>query len=411
MIRISFGGNQYYKTTKLQKMKKYIFTFLVIISTSLSTYCQVSDNQINDLVTFLKSSGKTEDEIKNTINGIIKNPELYNTLWQNFLKQSYISKNNKFKFFNDLNIAFKTFQSKDSSTTSLGFTYDFDFDYAKYIEKDKHRISHIFSLSAKGNVAFNKKANPGNFLETKVNYSYANFSGGVVKPKDTSVFTKLDNITAKLAKITDMKSKEAIALWEEFGESLKLSNQYYFALSPKFAFESNQDFSKTQFTPGITVDLGAKAWDKGNLLSKFNLLDYPFALLRLITGTDKSFTVYGSTIPTVQFGFDYVLPSKDTVRKKLVGNLDPFPRFKFETSFRTFISRIHKENIFFNANYRFYQELNAPTQIKNGNLRSVNYFVMSLQSTSGLYVSYATGRLPFDAKDDQVYSLGFSYKF
>jgi hypothetical protein len=383
----------------------------VVISTIISATCQVSDKQINDLVIVLKASNKTEDEIKNTINGIIKNPELYNTLWQNFLKQSYISENKKFKFLDDLNIAFKTFQSKDSSTTSLGFTYDFNFDYAKFIEKDKHRISHTFGLSAKGNVAFNKNTNPNNFLETKVNYSYANFSSGLVKQNDSTVFTKLNDINTKLAKIKDMKSKEAITLWDEFGDNLKLTNQYYYSFSPKFAFESNQDFSKTQFTPGIVVDLGAKAWDKGNLLSKFNVLDYPFALLRLITGTDKSFTVYGSTIPTIQFAFDYVLPSKDTVREKLVGNLDPFPRFKFETSFRTFISRIHKENIFFNANYRFYQELNAPAQIKNANLSTVNYFVMSLQSTSGLYVSYATGRLPFDAKDDQVYSLGFNYKF
>ena len=395
-------------------MKKYFLTLLVVISTFLSANCQVSDKQINnlnDLVTVLKTSNKTEDEIKNTINGIINNPELYNTLWQNFLKQSYISENKKFKFLDDLNIAFKTFQSKDSSTTALGFTYDFNFDYAKFIEKDKHRISHTFGLSAKGNVAFNKKANPNNLLETKVNYSYANFSGGVVKQNDSTVFVKLNEIENKLIKIKDMKSKEAIALWDEFGNNLKLTNQYYYSISPKFAFESNQDFSRTQFTPGVIVDLGAKAWDKDNLLSKFNLLDYPFALLRLITGTDKSFTIYGSTIPTVQFGFDYVLPSKDTVRKKLIGNLDPFPRFKFETSFRTFISRIHKENIFFNASYRYYQELSAPAQIKNANLGSINYFVMSLQSTSGLYVSYATGRLPFDAKDDQVYSLGFNYKF
>lgn len=392
-------------------MKKYILILLMIITTILSANCQVSDKQINDLVTTLKASNKSEEEITNTLNGIIKNPGLYNTLWQNFFKQSYKSENKKFKFLNDLNISFKTFQSKDSSTTSLGFVYDFNFDYAKFIEKREHRISHTFGLSAKGNVAFNKDANPNNFLETKVNYSYANFYGGLVKQGDSAVFTKLNEVETKLAKIKDLKSAEAIALWEEFGDNLRLTNQYYYCFSPKFAFEANQDFSVTQLTPGATVDLGAKSWGKDNLLSKFNLLDYPFALLRLITGTDKSFSIYGSTLPTVQFGIDYVLPTKDTIREKLIGNLDPYPRFRFETSFRTFISRIHKENIFFNANYRFYKELNASSQIKNANLSPINYFVTSLQSTSGLYISYATGRLPFDAKDDQIYSLGFNYKF
>lgn len=410
MIAIVFGERSNYPTCKQKNMRKYLLTLLVIISGVLPATCQITNKQLNDLVTFLKAT-KSEDDIKNTINGIIKNPELYNTLWQNFLKQSYISENKKFKMLDDLNLAFKTFQSKDSSTTSLGFTYDFNFDYAKFIEKDNHRISHTFGLSAKGNVAFNKKTNPNNFLETKVNYNYSHFSGGVVSQPDTAIFTKLNAIEDKLVKIKDMKSKEAIALWEEFGEGLKLTNQYYYGLSPKFAFESNQDFSQTQFTPGLTIDLGAKAWDKTNLLSRLNFFDYPFALLRLITGTDKSFTPYGSTIPTVQLSYDYVIPSKDTVRKKLIGNLDPFPRFKFETSFRTFITRIHKENIFFNAGYRFYQELKAPAEIKNANLSSANYFVMSLQSTSGLYVSYASGRLPFDARNDKVYSLGFNYKF
>ncbi|MFL9844056.1 hypothetical protein [Flavobacterium rhizosphaerae] len=392
-------------------MKKHYLVLLLFFFISFSGYAQISDKQINDLVTVLRAANKSEDEIKNAVDGIIKNPELYNTLWQNFIKQSYISEDSKFKFLNDLNITFKTFQSKDSTTTSLGFSYDFNFDYAKFIEKDRHRISHTFGLSAKGNVAINRDANPNNFLETKVNYSYAHFSGGVAKQNDSVIFTKLNEIDFKLVKIKDMKSKEAIALWEEFGQNLKLSNQYYYAFSPKFAFESNQDFTKTQFTPGLIVDLGAKAWNTEDPLSKFNIFDYPFALLRWITGTDETITAYGSTLPTVQFGCDYVIPDKDTVRDNLVGDLDPFPRFKFETSFRTFISRINKENIFFNANYRLYQEIDAPRQIKDANLSTINYFVMALQSTSGFYVSYATGRLPFDAKDDQVYSLGFNYKF
>ena len=190
-----------------------------------------------------------------------------------------------------------------------------------------------------------------------------------------------------------------------------MSNQYYYSFSPKFALESNQDFSKKQFTPGISIDLGAKAWNTKNTLSYLNIVDYPFALLRYITGTDKEFTVYGSTLPTVQLTFDYVIPSSDTTRNNLTGKLKPYPRIKFETGFRTFITRITSENIFFNANYRYYRELNAPEAIKRANLSTDSYFVMALQSTSGFFVSYANGKLPFDAKSDEIYSIGFNYKF
>jgi hypothetical protein len=105
-------------------------------------------------------------------------------------------------------------------------------------------------------VAFKSELNPVDFLETRVNYSYANFSGGVVTKGDTAVFTKLNQIEDALVRETDPQSPKAIALWAEFGKFLTLSNQYYYAFSPKFSLESNQDFSKTQFTPGIAIDLG-----------------------------------------------------------------------------------------------------------------------------------------------------------
>lgn len=392
-------------------MKKILSIIAVTLLTVSSAFGQYSGNQINDVIQNLKAGHKNEDEIKATVNGVISNPELYNSLWKNFIDQAYEKESLKWKLLKDFNIQFKTFQTTDNPNSSLGFTYDLNYDFARFKEHDKNRISNSFGLSAKGNVAFKKQFNPIDFLETKVHYNYSHFIGGVVTQKDTAIFTELNNIRFKLAEIRDMQSKQAIELWEQLGKNLELSNQYYYSLSPKFALESNQDFSKKQFTPGLVIDLGAKAWKKNNTLSYFNIFDYPFALLRLVTGIDKRFTIYGSTIPTAQLGFDYVIPSTDTLRQNLTGNLNPFPRVKLETSFRTFITRIKKENIFFNANYRYYQEINAPEEITNANIAINSYFVMALQTTSGFYVSYTNGKLPFDAKNDEVYSLGFNFKF
>jgi hypothetical protein len=394
-------------------MRKLIL-ILVACFSFLTSYSQnISEHQLNQIISFLKTQGKTDEEIKNAVNGIINNPDLYNELWGKFIDQAYISDSTKWKFLKDLNVQFKTFQTTDNAPTALGFTYDFNFDYARFKESNNHksRLSNSFGLSARGNVAFNKKQNPNDFLENKINYNLSGFSGGVIKAPDTSIYTKLNQIEDKLKMIKDMQSKEAVTLWEEFGKDLKLSNQYYWSLEPKFALESNQDFSKTQWSPGLAIDFGVKAWDKNSTLSKLNLFDYPFALLRWIIGTDKSFTPYGSTIPTIQFVADYVVPANDTIRKNLVGNTNPYPRIKFETGFRTFISRIKKENIFFNANFRYYKEINAPNAIKNAKLNAQTYFVMALQTTLGFYVSYANGKLPFDAKSDEVYSIGFNYKF
>ncbi|MDJ1498910.1 hypothetical protein QNI19_38640 [Cytophagaceae bacterium DM2B3-1] len=394
-------------------MRKFLFIIITCFS-FLASYSQsISNHQLNQIISILKTQGKSDEEIKNVVNGIINNPDLYNGLWKEFIEQAYKSDSTKWKFLKDLNIQFKTFQATDNAPTALGFTYDFDFDYAYFKESNDHkfRLENSFGFSAKGNVAFNQKLNPTDFLETKVNYNLSGFSGGIIKAPDTTIYSRLNATEDALILINDMQSKEAVTLWEEFGRNLYMSNQYYRALSPKFSLESNQDFSKIQWTPGLAIDLGAKAWDKNTTLSKINIFDYPFALLRWIVGTDKSFTPYGSTIPTIQFVADYVVPSNDTVRENLVGNTKPYPRIKFETGFRTFISRIKKDNIFFNANFRYYEEINAPNVIKKAKLNSQTYFVMALQSTSGFYVSYANGKLPFDAKNDEVYSIGFNYKF
>jgi hypothetical protein len=130
-----------------------------------------------------------------------------------------------------------------------------------------------------------------------------------------------------------------------------------------------------------------------------------------LTKTDESFTPYGATIPTVQFSVDYVKPGQDIDREILTGNLNGYSRFHFETGFRTLLAQIKDQTIFFNAGFRYYKEFNAPVSVKTANLDKFSYFVASLTSSSGLFVSYSNGRLPFDAINDVVYELGFNYSF
>jgi hypothetical protein len=391
-------------------MKRIIVFLTSFVWCYTTTYAQPASKNITEHLTTLKERGLSTDEIKEVLKGIIQDPDLYNELWKSFLDLQVVNDNSKFNFLKDLNIKFKTFQSDDTAITALGFSYDFKYDFARFRGTGTRRL-HDFGITANGNVAFNKKLNPNDFLESRLHYTFSFFQGGVIENTDAEILDSLNKIDDKLAAMKDPHSPEALKLWKKHGEILRLTNQFYYSIAPKFALESNQDFSKEQFTPGIIIGVGAKGWNTESVLSKLNILDYPFALLRLLTGTDKRFTPYGSTLPTVQFQFDYVVPKDDVIRKGLVDNADPFPRFKFEAGFRTFISRIRKENIFFNADLRYYKELNAKSTIKNAAMDTHTYYVMALQSTTGMYVSYAKGKLPFDAKKDEVYSIGFNYKF
>jgi hypothetical protein len=71
-------------------------------------------------------------------------------------------------------------------------------------------------------------------------------------------------------------------------------------------------------------------------------------------------------------------------------------------SFKTRVARIGNEVFNFSSNYRWYNEGNASQAIKTNELVFSNFFVAAILSNSGLFVSYTTGKLPFDKKNDQI---------
>jgi hypothetical protein len=139
--------------------------------------------------------------------------------------------------------------------------------------------------------------------------------------------------------------------------------------------------------------------------------DWPFAAIRWLSGTDETFSPRGSTIPTVLIGVDLVDPQSGVVKQAQSGK-STFTRFRTEAAFRTPIVRIMQNNLaYFEADYRYYRELNAPEEAKKEKLDKFEYFTSALILSNGLYVSYSTGKLPLDAKSDQVYELGFKFNF
>ncbi len=395
-------------------MKKAIIIFALFFTTTggfSQSVGKTLEENLKPLIDSLKNGSISLQTIKDVLNETIEDPQLYNGLWKSFIDNAIKKDSSNWGFLNDLNVKFKTFQATNNTASSLGFTYDFNFNYSNFTKKKRGHISSSFGLKLKGNVAFNGSVNPSDFLETSMNYSFSQFTGGVVqKNTNREEVLKLININKELGNITDLKSNRARELFKERAKYVKFSDQYYVAVSPRFSLESNQSFSKKQFVYGGEFLFGVKAWDNKSPLAQINIFDYPFALIRLLTGTDSSWEPYGSTLPTLLFGLDNVNPKNDIDREAIVGNLDPFMRFKAESSFRTFVSRVQKENIFFSANIRYYKELEASQQIKAAKLDSHFYYVMALQSTSGFYISYAKGKLPFDAISDQVYAVGFNYK-
>lgn len=383
-------------------MKKLlVFGFLLV---SVFSFSQTNIKSVDENYKDFLSS------IEKKVDSLLQDPDNWD-MALDLLEKELTKKDSSLKWLSDLNIDFKSFQNADSSSSSLGFSYDLNIERAKIMDKDKIRIGKSISFESKGNVAFKKELNPADFLSSKLAFNLFYTGGGTVV-KDTTVTVK--QLSDWRRKMAMYKSSDEIINseeWKKFNDVFSMKNSWILKTDLNTGFESNQDFSKTQYTFGLRFGAGIKAWDDDNALAKWNLIDYPFAVIRRITGYDKKLKASGATIPSILLGLDYVNPLSDSVREKLEGELKPLPRVNFEIGYRTVITKVASQTIFFNCSYKYYMEIGASDPIKANSLDTFSYFTSSLSASSGFYVSYSYGKLPFDKKDDAIYELGFKYKF
>lgn len=390
-------------------MKKKLLLIVYLMLGVQLLYAQETDlrSHISDLLVRFDPAVNKDSAITKTINEVFKLNVLENDIVFKALQQLISGGGNKYSLLRDMNLSPKIFQT-DNSSSSLGFQYKFDNSWTKFRKVKQSLFVQDYSIALNGNIAFRKLLNPNSFQDVTVSYNGAFNWGGqplVIDEQTSSAIEALeDSILARRNRKLPVSD-----LYKQVNTFIQVSDQFYIGVKGKIAFESNQDFSASQFVPGIVIGLGAKGWNEHEALRYLNILDYPFALIRLLTGTDDHFNVYGATFPSFLLGWDYVLPQKDTVRKSITGNENAFNRVRFEASFKTRVARIGNDLYNFNANYRWYNEVNASSAIKNSGLAFSNFFVAALESSSGLFVSYTIGKLPFDKKNDQVYSIGFKY--
>ncbi|MCJ8212011.1 hypothetical protein MUY27_20000 [Mucilaginibacter sp. RS28] len=346
------------------------------------------------------STSLSANDFRKKLKEVINNPDLYNDAFAK-LRSALVNKNN---FLNDFDLKFKTFQT-EGLPPSLGFEYKYDNSWTKVSKEAK--FARTFSIDLNGNVAFKHEHNPNDFLESKANYSFDWFVGGHI---DKNTNADVDSLELIDSLIIENQGKPAEAvLREKRREYVSMSNMFYLGLNAKASYESNQTFTQQQFAPGLLVNLGFKAWDRHSDARWLNIPDYPFALLRLITGSSKDFMPSRASFPSVLLGIDHVIPTDDALRKAVLTDMKAFERFRFEAAFKTEAAVLDKQVIWFSANYRWFRELGASKAIREADLAGYSYFTCNLASSNGFFVSYTHGRLPFDVKANSTYGLGFVY--
>ena len=113
----------------MRKILTHVVLFTTITLFSQTQKGKFLDEIIQPLIEKMKAGELSKETIKETLNETIKTPELYDQAWKQIIDY-VIQQDSAWNFLNDLNIKFKTFQSVDQLSSSLGVAYNFNFNYA-----------------------------------------------------------------------------------------------------------------------------------------------------------------------------------------------------------------------------------------------------------------------------------------
>lgn len=133
-------------------------------------------------------------------------------------------------------------------------------------------------------------------------------------------------------------------------------------------------------------------------------------------------TVFGVNITLVKYGFggmnNYIAiknniglvdPATDSIRTNVLkGELKSFYRYELEFMLNINLGFADLET--FEFNYKLFNEINAPKEIKNAVLDKYELSTFRLGFKNNIYLAYSIGKLPFDKKDNYIFEIGFSYK-
>lgn len=110
-----------------------------------------------------------------------------------------------------------------------------------------------------------------------------------------------------------------------------------------------------------------------------------------------------------QLGFSFEIgevdPGDDKLRKAALGvnSLKTYDRMAFEA---LYVLRVNSLVDTVELNYRRFQEIDAPARIRTAKLRVHELGTVRVNFKSPYFVSYSTGRLPFDLKNDETVAFG-----
>ncbi|MEJ2893193.1 hypothetical protein WDB89_11585 [Pseudoalteromonas sp. B5MOD-1] len=209
--------------------------------------------------------------------------------------------------------------------------------------------------------------------------------GGVIRLEDIEKYGDYGilelgyNLNGTIAENTKENSKNFLE--SEVDAKFFLASESAFSAGGFVKYESDQSFDNTQFAYGIS----------GAFVQQDFLSDKDTFALALNLGQ--------------------VDPKDNKAREEAYGksDLEKYDRLDLEFFYSFNIGKEYLSE--FEVSYRYFKELSPDIEIKNAKLDKFKMLTYLLRLENNFFIAYSTGELPFNKADDQIFEIGYSYKF
>jgi hypothetical protein len=119
---------------------------------------------------------------------------------------------------------------------------------------------------------------------------------------------------------------------------------------------------------------------------------------------------YNNIKPSLRVAAETVDPNMQTPRA-IAGDNSSYTRLSGEFSLIVPLQKLASLPYYLTFNYQIYAEMGASDIVKTANLDAYQLKTYSLNTPTGIFVSYSSGRLPFGLENESTVELGFKTFF
>jgi hypothetical protein len=321
------------------------------------------------------------DELKETVETAFNDPKYLNAVLPKIIDPEEVTW---------LNLEFKSLDSENGDTV-LGLGVDIDWEFHSNPRKETKNWStqRHYTFKSSGNITGEKIENPRDFFRSNLSAFHSYTTNIPTQPDDFADALTDAAVSAALACDNDGASEECQTA-RKIGDDLLDSTMSFLSSFSRYevgfdlGYETDQSWDFDQTTFGLYGFAQREDWGAQSLFGRFNIT------------------------PAVRLAVDRVAPDDESPRA-VAGDDSDYYRFSGALTLWIPLPGFFGENLTLTGSYRHYRELDAADIVKGASLETHNMRTIALTSPTGLFVSYSSGKLPFDLKEDNVVELGWKW--